>query len=157
MVRRTLDTKLLFKYLSRLLFPLKTGQRDIMRYLLIIIILSVKTALFCQENSVKTLEIAAMEQASHQRLINGPRQTFASTNFDVKHYRCEWTVDPSIRYIAGKVTPFFQVTSSTNSITFDLMDDLTVDSVRQRGVLLSFSHLSDVLQVTLTSMIQKDN
>ena len=53
----------------------------------------------------------------------------ASNNFDVHYYRCEWTVDPAINYINGKVTSIFTITSATNSITFDLDNILTVDSV----------------------------
>ena len=38
----------------------------------------------------------------------------ASGNFNVNYYRCEWNVDPSIRYIAGKVTSYFKITSAAN-------------------------------------------
>jgi aminopeptidase N len=94
-----------------------------------------------------------MEKQGHQRIINGPERSLSSTNFDVKHYRCEWTVDPAVRYIKGVVTSFFQVNIPSNSITYDLMDDLTVDSVRERGVLLSFMHQNNALQITLSGSI----
>jgi hypothetical protein len=64
--------------------------------------------------------------------------TVASGNFDVKYYRCEWTVDPNIRYITGKVTSHFAIISSTNSITFDLSDTLNVDSVTWHGSKIGF-------------------
>jgi aminopeptidase N len=63
--------------------------------------------------------------------------TFASTNFDVKYYRCEWEVDPAIRYIAGKVTIYFTIINATSNIVLDLLSPLVVDSVKQRNTLLT--------------------
>src|SRR5204863_576641 len=74
-------------------------------------------------------DIALMERQNHQRLANAATATLASNNFDVKYYRCEWEVDPAVRYIKGKVTVYFIVTSATNSISFDLMSPLATDSV----------------------------
>jgi aminopeptidase N len=99
-------------------------------------------------------EIARMDQLAHQRLISPLSPTGASGNFDVKHYRCEWTVDPAVRYIAGEVTSFFQMTAPGNSITYDLMDNLTVDSIKERGTLLAFTHLNNTVQLTLQNTIQ---
>ena len=66
-------------------------------------------------------DIAMMERLSHERLALNERLTFASNNFDIKYYRLEWEVDPAIRYITGKVTAYYVITSSTNTIAFDLM------------------------------------
>jgi aminopeptidase N len=63
--------------------------------------------------------------------------TFASANFDVKYYRCEWGVDPAIRYITGKVTIYFTITNPTSNIVLDLLSPLVVDSVKQRNTLLT--------------------
>jgi len=119
-----------------------------MRLVLIIIVLcSFLTARSQEEFSIE--KIAQMERQGHQRLLNNVNQSLSSSNFDVKHYRCEWTIDPAVRYIKGIVTSLFQVNMPLSSITYDLMDDLTVDSVRQRGVLLSFTHQDNALQITL--------
>ena len=83
------------------------------------------------EESCKMVnEIALSEQLAHQRIVAGAGNniigTAASNNFDVKYYRCEWEVNPAIRYISGKVTIYFTVTASTGNIQLDLMNPLVV-------------------------------
>ncbi len=96
-------------------------------------------------------EIALFEQLAHQRItgggINNILTTAASNNYDVKYYRCEWEVNPSVRYINGKVTIYFIITLATNNIQLDLMNPLVVDSVKQRNVLLVKQHNTNVLTV----------
>jgi len=82
--------------------------------------------------------------------INGPS---VGNNYNVKYYRCEWEVNPSVRYIKGAVTIYFTMISPANSIQVDLMNPLVTDSVKQRGVLLSKQHLSNVLTVTLPATL----
>ena len=78
----------------------------------------------------KVTEISLAEKLSHERVINADNVTSASENFDVKYYRCEWEMDPAVRFIKGKVTVYFTITSSANSISFDLMSPLITDSVK---------------------------
>src|SRR5437773_5271237 len=99
-------------------------------------------------------DIAMMERLSHERLASNEQLTFASNNFDVKYCRLEWEVDPAIRYITGKVTAYYMITASTNSIPFDLMSSgLAVDSVKQRNTTLTRQHLNNVLQITFPSTV----
>src|SRR5215212_1507574 len=72
-------------------------------------------------------DIALMERQGHQGLADAAIATLASNNFDVKYYRCEWEVDPAVRYIKGKVTVYFTITSATNNISFDLVSLLTTE------------------------------
>ncbi len=97
--------------------------------------------------------IAAMERDAHQRIMFGKEATVASDNFDVKYYRCEWEVDPAIRYIYGKVTVYFVVLTPSSSITLDLMSTLITDSVKQRNGLLAFTRPTNGLQINFTSTI----
>lgn len=99
----------------------------------------------------KVNEIVLMEQLSHERLSNTDNVTSASNNFDVKYYRCEWKVDPAVRFIAGKVTVYFIITSSTNSISFDMMPSLMADSVKQRNTQINYQHINNVLQLNFTT------
>jgi hypothetical protein len=94
-----------------------------------------------------------MERLGHQRLSAATAATAASANFDVKYYRCEWEVDPAVRYIKGKVTLYFVTTAATNSITLDLMNDLIAGSVRQRDVLLSKSQSNNTLTISFPATI----
>lgn len=115
----------------------------------LLLLLSAKA--FAQKHSEgKTIQdIALMERQGHQRIAVANAATLASGNFDVKYYRCEWEVDPAVRYIKGKITVYYVVTASTNSIALDLMDALTVNSVTQRSVILTKSQANNVLTINL--------
>jgi len=108
-----------------------------MRILLFFLIFSSlqSTAQTTTESCKQVNDIALMEQAAHQRIIAGNNTlesiTSASNNYDVKYYRCEWEVNPAVRFITGKVTVYFIITNATNNIQIDLMNALTVDSVKQ--------------------------
>ena len=108
---------------------------------------------YCKEVN----EIALSEQLAHQRITSRGNDNIitpaASNNFDVKYYRCEWEVNPAVRYINGRVTIYFIITSATNNIQLDLMNPLVVDSVKQRNVLLTKQHISSVLTVNFLSTI----
>ncbi len=104
------------------------------------------------DNCKQVAEIAHAEMLSHQRLdITGANGTIdvatAASNFDAKYYRCEWEVDPAVRYIKGKVTVYYTVTNAGSSISLDLMNDLVVDSVKQRNMPLLVQHANNVLQI----------
>ena len=72
--------------------------------------------------------------------------------YDVKYHRLEFTVDPSVAFIAGAVTTYFEAKSNLNQITFDLANNMTVSQVSQRGNSLSFiQNTNDELVITLAS------
>lgn len=124
-----------------------------MRMLILFFILSgFETVAQFPEAGCKEVEnIARTEQRARQRIIeNGGSTagiTSASNNYDVSYYRCEWEVDPAIRFITGKVTLYFRVTSATNNIQLDLVNNHAVDSVKQRGSILGKQHSNNTLSV----------
>lgn len=120
-------------------------------FLFVLFLLPVQV--FSQHNCKSIDDIALMERLSHERLFNADNISMASENFDVKYYRCEWEVDPAVRYISGKVTVYYTITSSTSSISFDLMNDLTVDSVKQRNSLLTRQHINHELQISFPASV----
>ncbi|MBL7703680.1 MAG: T9SS type A sorting domain-containing protein [Ferruginibacter sp.] len=109
------------------------------------------------ESCKQVHDIALMEQAVHQRNIAAnislESVTSASNNYDVKYYRCEWEVNPSVRYITGKVTVYFVMTAASGNIQIDLMNALTVDSVKQRNMLLARQHTANTLSVDFPATI----
>lgn len=119
--------------------------------------LSVQAQTFT-EISKQIAEIANMEKRAHARLsplspteLNG--LTLASTNFDVKYYRCEWEVDPAVRFITGKVTVYYVVTTAATDITLDLKAPLVVDSVKQRSANLNKQQNTDAIQIFFPSQV----
>lgn len=95
-----------------------------------------------QETRVFSHEQAAIAEserkAAENLLSSSAAGSVASNNFDVHHYRCEWQLDPAVRYIRGKITTTFTMTQPGNSITFDLADQLIVDSVKYHGNKINF-------------------
>ncbi len=86
---------------------------------------------------VRIAEIEMKANAGFQKLLR-IGNSMASADFNVKYYRCEWDIDPAVRYIRGVVTSYFSITASTNSITYDLHNFLRVDSVIFRKHTVSF-------------------
>ncbi len=75
-----------------------------------------------------------------------------TSDYDLKYHRLEWTVDPAITpaTIAGTVTSYFVAKADLNTITFDMADNLNVVSVKQRGVDLTYTHISGDEELVIT-------
>jgi aminopeptidase N len=104
--------------------------------------------------------ISEAEQKAHQPLLlkgaegKGLSQTNASTNFNIHFYRCQWKINPEVRFISGSVTSYFTITSLTNTLTFDLSDTLNVDSVLYHGQKITSSrNLNDALEIQFPATI----
>jgi aminopeptidase N len=99
--------------------------------------------------------IALSDQFNHTRILTASayNSASASNNFDVNYYRCEWEVDPAVRYIRGIVTLYYTITSATNNISLDLMNTLNTDSVKQRNNALENIHNNNVLQINFSDNI----
>ena len=122
-----------------------------------------QTALFDSPGKFIELEKKSFTDFQNNR-VSGTHdytRTTASANFDINFYRCEWEIDPTIRFIKGKVTSYFIITSSTDKIVFDLSDTLTVDSVTWHGNQIVFQKIAnDGLQLQFPSILntgQKDS
>jgi aminopeptidase N len=95
----------------------------------------------------KVQQIATMERDAHGRLFTTQGESLSSNNFDVKYYRCNWELDPAIRYIKGSVTVYYSLSSASSNITLDLMSTLLVDSVKQRNTLLTYTQPTNTLVI----------
>ncbi|MDF2191139.1 M1 family aminopeptidase [Paraflavitalea sp. CAU 1676] len=90
------------------------------------------------------VNIAELEKRSHLKLLGGQggdgiaAHSVATENFDIHYYQCDWTLNPEIRYIKGNITPHFIMKQASDSIVFDLVRVLTVDSVLFRGNKIAF-------------------
>ena len=71
-------------------------------------------------------------------------------NYDLKYHRLELNVDPSVAFISGNITSYFEAKSDMDDITFDLASNMVVSEVMQNANSLSFAQNSnDELIVTL--------
>jgi aminopeptidase N len=126
-------------------------------FFLLLLCLSAAPAFSQQSlNIVQQTEIIATAEQRHfegmqQGAFNG---THASNNFDISFYRCEWEVDPAVKYIKGVVTSYFTITAATNTLVFDLNAALTTDSVLYHGTKLLFTQAANnTLQIQLPATL----
>jgi aminopeptidase N len=130
-----------------------------MRYKFLILALLCFNFCFAQQNFDDGVDLEANAKAEmyakrmeYQATMG--RGSAASENFDIKYYRCEWEVDPAVRYIKGKVTIYFKLFTGGNSITVDLSSALTVDSIKRANSTYAFTHTADAIQITFSSNTQ---
>lgn len=64
-------------------------------------------------------------------------------NYDLKYHRLEFTVNPAQAFITGTVTSHFVAKENLNTVTFELVDNMIVSQVMQRGTPLSFTQNND--------------
>lgn len=99
--------------------------------------------------------IVEAERKAAERLMSaGDMKSVASGNFNVHHYRCEWQINPAVRYIQGKITTSFTMVQAGNSVTFDMVNQLNVDSVVYHGNKITFQRpLNNSLVVQFPAVI----
>ena len=74
-------------------------------------------------------------------------------NYDLKYHRLEFTVNPAQAFITGTVTSHFVAKENLNTVTFELVDNMIVSQVMQRGTPLSFTQNNDdEVVITLPQM-----
>ncbi len=102
------------------------------------------------QSSCKELEaLTVREQGHFSRLTGNNAYTGASDQIDITYYRCEWEVNPVVRFLSGKITVVFKALEATTAISLDLMNGFTIDSVKQRNQILPVSYQSNILQISL--------
>jgi aminopeptidase N len=76
-----------------------------------------------------------------------------TANYDITYHKLEFTVDPAVASISGKVTTTYTATANMSTVTFELYDSLTVSSVKMNGVDLFYSQPgTNEVVITLASM-----
>jgi aminopeptidase N len=94
-------------------------------------------------------QIAEAEAKANAGKITAPMLAPAG-DYDVRYQRMEWQIDPSVKYIQGAITTVFTAKIAGFAVVhFDLMDALTIDSVRYHGTSTSFTHLDNILAINL--------
>src|SRR5690554_4516006 len=92
--------------------------------------------LAAQDDDMVHLRAAEVKSALNQMQFRANPNT---GNYDLKYHRLELEVDPSVAFISGQVTTYYEALSNLDQIVFDLADNMTVSQVLQRGQPLAFS------------------
>ena len=123
-----------------------------MRYLSIFFMILSGTA-FSQTPQCFDKMMHTLEARRAGNSLWGGAQSMASDNYDITYNRCEWEIDPAVRYIKGKVTMYFKPTALASSITLDLSSRLNTDSVTMRSIAQTFSRPTNALQINFAQSL----
>ncbi len=75
-------------------------------------------------------------------------------NYDLKYYRFFWEINPSVHYISGNVTSYFTITdNNTQTIQFELADNMQVDSVKYHNSHVSYTHITKTISIDLGTQL----
>ncbi|HLA54824.1 MAG TPA: M1 family aminopeptidase [Flavobacterium sp.] len=114
-------------------------------YLLILLLSTFGT--FAQSTETQRIANAEMKAASALMSVAINPNT---TNYDVTYHKLEFTVDPAVYAIAGKVTTTYTALANMSTVTFDLVDQLVVASVKKNNVSLAFTHIAGNNELVIT-------
>ena len=90
---------------------------------------------------------SALSQIMHRANLN-------TGNYDLKYHRLELDLDPSVAFLSGDITTYFEAKDNMSDITFDLSSNMIVSQVEQRGTSLTFTQNSDDELVVTLPVIQ---
>lgn len=106
---------------------------------------------FSQSNEQELEKIVEAEMKSASALMElavNPN----TLNYDVTYQKLEFTVNPAVYNIVGKVTTTYTALSNMSSVTFDLTNELVVSSVKLGVTNLTFlQNANNELVITLPS------
>lgn len=111
---------------------------------------------FCQD-----ADLEAIAKSESLRFINPTifqNATTKSDNIDVTYYNCYWNIDPSQNFISGNVQINFKsVSSSIDTLYFDLSNSLVCDSIYFHQQTISFLHQNNQLFIPTQGVLSIDS
>ena len=124
------------------------------RFILIVFFVFINISKTTAQEIIEISEAEAKSAASKVHIRVNPN----TSNYDITYHKLEFTVDPAVADIVGKVTTTFTALENLSTITFDLNNNMTVTSVTENGNTLSFTQNSnDELVITLQNTINQGN
>ncbi len=97
---------------------------------------------FAQNSTELNRHIAESEMKSASNVINFVANQ-NTANYDITYHRLRFTINPANDFITGNVTTHYIAKENLNTVTFDLTEELTVNSVTHHGNSLTFSQNSN--------------
>lgn len=121
------------------------------RVIPILLFLLAASQLFSQPSQLLSRSIKSISESERARAVSFSRiAVTANDYYDIKYYRCEWTLDPAERFISGSVTLVFNTLTDTDIITVDFSDQLIVDSsIYHEKTTVNSKNNSNILTIRL--------
>ncbi len=115
---------------------------------LLLLCLSI-SVVFSQNKTASTKAIAESELKSAAQLLSvevNPN----TQNYDITYHKLEFTLNPTVKFITGKITTTFTAVTTMTTITFDFANALTTSSVKMGATNLAFTeNTNNELIITL--------
>jgi aminopeptidase N len=106
---------------------------------------------FAQKNKSRINSIAEAEMKSASQLMNVQANP-NTANYDITYHKLEFTINPSVKFVTGKITTTYTALANMSTITFDFANQLTVSSVKKGTTNLTFvEDTNNQLIITLPS------
>jgi aminopeptidase N len=103
---------------------------------------------FSQDTLVLFEKMRASEANSASKLMS-VKTNPNTANYDITYHKLEFTINPAVYFISGKITTTYTALSDMSNLTFDLSNTLTVSSVKRGIDNLTFIQSATELQITL--------
>jgi aminopeptidase N len=101
-------------------------------------------------DTIHSIAEAEMKSASATMNFSANPNTL---NYDVTYQKLEFTVNPAVYFISGKVTTTFKALAPMTTIVFDLTNNLIVSAVKQNNLPITFSQSAEELTIMLQSTV----
>lgn len=132
-----------------------------MKKITLFVLLLINVLGFSQNDKYSTENIAEAEMRSASKIMNlavNPN----TQNYDITYSKLEFTIDPAVYNIVGKVTTTFKALSNMSTVTFDFYktttNPFTISSVKINGANTAFVHNSNhELVITLPATLTTGN
>ena len=119
-------------------------QKSILILVLVVTILSV-FPVQAQQNNLFCLKSSAY---NHQLQMSSSFNTNFS-EYNIIYQNLKFKVDPSVYFIEGAVSIYYQANQMLDSLVVNLSDSLNVDSITQNSLALGFLHFNNLLKIDI--------
>lgn len=126
-----------------------------MKILLILLALHFSINLNAQQMpDPKVRESISNSEKNQHKKLTSQSKSLAGYNYNMIYQRFYWEVNPAVKFIKGSVTTYFKpVITNLSEMSFDMTASLQCDSIKYHGTLISYTHTSEELIITLPSSI----
>jgi len=121
------------------------------------VLLSFFSVVLAQQKRPDFEKIVASEMRSASNLMDV--QVNPNTlNYNITYHKLEFTINPTVKFISGKITTTFTAVTNMSTITFDFANALTASSVKMGATNLAFvENANNELVITLPSTVVAGN
>ena len=95
-----------------------------------LVLLSFVSIVFAQNKREDFERLVASEMRSASNTVSELAVNPNTLNYDITYHKLEFTINPSVKFVTGKITTTYTALSNMNTITFDIANALTVSSVK---------------------------